>query len=392
MKRSYRSPSADPWRSAILLLCGSMFASAGCAGDTSPGRAPVLSAGRSGGNVPADGGADLGDGFGNRDARVPLPTVGDGGRPDGGLSSGDDPDSPNCGSIELEPMVNTVIEPGNLIVVFDNSGSMSAPWDGTPRWLAAGNALRDAVSSLAEYVTVAAIVFPTDSSCAVASLDSGNQINFLPGGAFVATWDNFLLRNTPTGGTPLGGALQAADAALRSNTRPGRTHVVVLTDGAPNCDTAPLSSLPPAWFAQGTPTHVVGLPGSESAVTVLDNLARAGGTTSHLTPRDARMLRRQLANIVSESVTSALPSCTIPLDPPAPNPDDVHLVVTQGGTRQNADRDLDDGGGWRISEDGSQIELFGAFCDQGLAGAYQRISIEYGCVDLPPLDPPRGPD
>jgi hypothetical protein len=380
------------FRAVAVACCTALLA---CTeGDVSPGREPH----RAGGGAPPDStatdtGAGMDEGFGNTDAHVAVQPSGDAGNADAGdAGPGQDPDDDACGSVELEPMVNTEVDPGNLLVVFDNSGSMSSLWGDTPRWLAAGNALRDAVSSLAEFVTVAAIVFPTDSSCGVASLDSGQQIRFLPGPTFVATWDNFLAGNAPAGGTPLGEALVAADAALQASTLPGQTQVLVVTDGAPGCDTAPLATLPPAWLAQGISTHVVGLPGSESAVTVLDDLAVAGGTMQHLTPNDARALRRQLANIVSESVTSALPSCTIPLDPPAPDPDDVHVVVTEGGARHDAERDLGEGGGWSIAADGSEIELFGAFCDQGLAGGYQRIAIEYGCLDLPPLPPPEGPD
>lgn len=386
-----RSPLLRHWDGALVAAVLGLLPS--CAGgDQSPGRGPHLPQAQPPAAPAASDAGGEPSAFGNRDAQVPPQTLGDGGTRDAGTVTMEDPDDDSCGSVELEPMVNTEVERGNLLVVFDNSGSMTALWGDTPRWLAAGNALRDAVSSLAEFVTVGAIVFPTDSSCAVAALDSGQQIRFLPGPTFVATWDNFLAGNAPTGGTPLGGALMAADTALQNSTLPGRTHVVVLTDGAPGCDTAPLTSLPPIWFAQGIQTHVVGLPGSESAITVLDDLATAGGTMQHLTPEDARSLRRQLANIVSESVTSALPSCVIPLDPPAPEPDDVHVVVTEGGVRQNAERDLGDGGGWRITADGSEIELYGPFCDAGLAGEYQRIAIEYGCVDLPPLPPPEGPD
>ena len=198
--------------------------------------------------------------------------------------------------------------------------------------------------------------------------------------------------NAPNGGTPLGEALTAADAVLQSPTLTGHPSVVVLTDGEPGCSSGSLNTLPPMWLSKGIRTHVVGLPGSESAVTTLDALAAAGGTMTHLTPNDPRELRRQLANIVSETVVSALPSCTIPLDPPAPNPQDVHVIVTQGGVRQDASRDLGTGGGWKIDAKGTEITLFGTFCDEGLAGAYERIAIEFGCVDLPPLPPPKGPE
>jgi hypothetical protein len=305
---------------------------------------------------------------------------------DGGESDPDDDDS--CGSVELEPMVNSEVEPGTVLVVFDDSGSMSAAWGDRPRWLAAAEAIRDAVSSVAEFMTVGAIIFPSDNGCAVDSIDTQGQIRFLRGASFLTAWDRFIATNVVRGSTPLGDAMLVADMALQAREPEGQVSVVVLTDGAPNCNTAPLMTLPPIWLAAGIRTHVVGLPGSESAVTLLDQIAAAGGTEHHISPDDPRTLRRQLASIVGETVVSALPSCTIPLDPPAPDPDDVHVVVVEDGERTAADRDLGDGGGWRINEDGDEIELFGHFCDRGLAGAYDRISIELGCVDLPPLPTP----
>ncbi len=392
----------DPQRSfalssaAIALACA--LAVAACTGnqthsrDTSMGskqKDAAVSSSTSSGDAgdAASGSSD----FGNVDARVPLqPSMPpDAAAGDAGDAAVRPPDQNTCGSVELDPMVNTNVEPGNLLVVFDSSGSMVSAWGSTTRWLAAGNAVRDAVSSLAEYLTVGAIIFPSSgSSCGVDSIDSPSQIRFVPGAAFVAAWDNYLSTGSPSGGTPLGEALVAADTALSAASLSGSTRVVVLTDGEPNCDNSTLSTIPPMWLAQGIKTYVVGLPGSESAVTVLDDLAMAGGTMQHLTPNDSRTLRHQLADIVSETVTSALPSCSVPLDPAAPNPEDVHVVVTEQGARKDAARDLGDGGGWSINADGTEIDLFGPFCDQGLAGAYSRISIEYGCLDLPPLPPP----
>jgi hypothetical protein len=375
---------------------------AACAGDASSERgrgagspSPSVTGGDGAGNGPAEGALDAGagpfGGFSNADAELPMFSIPDGGFPDAATTAyGDDPDDDSCGTIELESMVNAEVEGGNLLVVFDNSGSMGGLWNDTTLWEAAGNALRDAVSSLSEYLTVAAIIFPRGSGgCVVPSIDSDDQIRFLPGSTFLAAWDNFMATNAPGGGTPLPGALMAADQALSSSTLSGTTRVVVLTDGVPSCTGTALDSLPAAWLMQGIQTHVVGLPGSESAAATLDLIAAAGGTTAHLRPDDSRTLRRQFAGIISESVTSALSSCTIPVDPAAPNVDDVQVVVTQDGERQVAERDLGEGGGWRIDDEGTEIEFFGAFCDKGLAGDYDRISIELGCVDdLPRLDPP----
>jgi Mg-chelatase subunit ChlD len=56
--------------------------------------------------------------------------------------------------------------------------------------------------------------------------------------------------------------------------------VIVLTDGEPNCDTEPelLTMLPAHWNERGVKTHVLGLPGSDTAADLLNAIAEAGGT------------------------------------------------------------------------------------------------------------------
>jgi hypothetical protein len=388
-------------REEVVVLGVLLCALAACSGGdvTGPSRRQDSASAGAGGSVAVTAGAggqgaggavssDAGpSGFGNPDgAGAPLFTPIDGAvLADGGEDPDDDDD---CGSITLEPMVNSDVEPGKVLIIFDDSGSMSALWGDKQRWLAAAEAVRDAIGSVAEFMTVGAIIFPSDGSCAVDPIDAQGQIRFLPGDTFLSAWDRFIATNVVRGGTPLGDAMLVADTALQEIEVDDQTNVVVLTDGEPGCNTAPLLTMPATWLEQGIRTHVVGLPGSESAVTLLDQIAAAGGTERQISPDDPRTLRRQLASIVGETVVSALPSCTIPLDPPAPDPDDVHLVVTEDGERHDAERDLGDGGGWRINDDGDELELFGNLCDQGRAGAYSRVSIEFGCVDLPPLAEP----
>jgi hypothetical protein len=71
-----------------------------------------------------------------------------------------------------------------------------------------------------------------------------------------------------------------------------------------------------------------------------------------------------------------------------PNIDDVTLVITQMGMKQKVDRDLGNGAGWTITADGTQIILQGGLCEQAKMGAYDAISVAFGCVDYPPLPPP----
>src|SRR5690349_8689612 len=135
---------------------GMLLAAAACqGGDQSPGRSRHEVPPGSAGSIALPHTQDAGDpnqSFGNSDAMVPtMFTARDAGADAGGAIE-DDPDDDKCGSVELEPMVNTEVDKGTLLIVFDNSGSMSSLWGDTPRWLAAGNAIRDAVSSISEFV------------------------------------------------------------------------------------------------------------------------------------------------------------------------------------------------------------------------------------------------
>jgi hypothetical protein len=43
---------------------------------------------------------------------------------------------------------------------------------------------------------------------------------------------------------------------------------------------------------------------------------------------------------------------------------------------------------WTISSDGKTVELLGDLCDNVMAGTYESIGFVFGCVTLPPLEPP----
>ena len=111
----------------------------------------------------------------------------------------------------------------------------------------------------------------------------------------------------------------------------------------------------------------------------------------HIPASDPMALETGLATIIGESVSSSI-SCHIGLPEEPPNPDDVHLVVIENGVEQDVGRDLGTGGGWAMSADNTEIVLQGLFCDLAQQGQYEKISVVFGCVELPPLDPPVPPE
>jgi hypothetical protein len=343
-------------------------------------------------------------------------------RTDGGLGDasggGLPPDEEgNCGGVEVVPEVKMTVVPGNILLIFDKSGSMCQTWGaGTgPKWLDAYKAIAAAAGPLKDNVTIGAIFFPdvpSSGSCGVPAFGVAPQIGFLDGATFLATWADYwtaangsasacMTGSHPVqGATPLLPALKVADAALASGALTGTTSVVIITDGQPNCSGGnsnvdePVGNLTPtiaAWLMAGYKTYVVGLPGVASAVPLLDGLAIAGGTMKHIPANDPVTLQTELAKIIGSSVSTNFDSCTLPIDKPPPNLDDVSLVVVENGKRLSVARDLGKSGGWTITADGTSIVLQGIFCDNAKAGQYDKISAVFGCVELPPLPPPDPP-
>jgi hypothetical protein len=186
----------------------------------------------------------------------------------------------------------------SILFVFDKSGSMSSWWGGASRWRAAAAALEGAIaqahSLLGEKLRVGALLFPMESGCEVLPLDSGSQLDFMPAESFLSTWREAAAANGPDGSTPLLEALRMADRALVKECRQGRMDhlykVVIITDGEPNCGVEgdgageTLTTLPSKWHEKGISTYVFGLPGSDHAEDLLNDIAAAGGSGEYYAP------------------------------------------------------------------------------------------------------------
>lgn len=279
--------------------------------------------------------------------------------------------------------------PGNVVVVFDQSDSMNQAFgDAGPKYKVASEALLAAISPIQGELNVGAVFQPTEGA------DSGNscppvapmsmsppQIPIMDGGAFIAAWNaHFLPPWKLMLGTPLGDALTQANDALMTPL-PGKTAIVVMTDGEPNCGETLASILAPvqAMASRGIPTFVVGLPGASGAKVLMD-LADAGGTGNYLLPSDEAELQQELAQIASNS----LDQCVFQLSPPPSDPTQVHLVVTTSGSGQTYQIAPDaGGGGWALSNANQTATLLGSTCATAEDGGYSQIEFDYGCVSVP---------
>lgn len=413
----------------MVAVAGSVLACA--SGDPAPSTSPRSAGG--GSSLPATNGvAGVGGGlpasapnaFGNSQVQPPSlpPITAEEQCVVGQFCENMNPDPDDCGSLTLQTEVETIEHPGNVLLVFDTSGSMAQDWNGQTRWEQAGAAIQNALSPIADLLTIGTVFFPRadpnappmcidptgitclflpflvvpSGTCGVTPITATDQINFTAGASFLATFAG--TANTappyapvPGGLTPLYEGLQQAQAALASSTLAGLTSVIVITDGEPNCmwDAAASRQIVADWLTQGIHTHVIGLPGTGTmGDAVLRDLAMTGGTGQYLTPTDATTLETQLRMIATETVRVGFNSCEITIDPPAEAPEKLHLVVTEGGVDQDVPPDIDPNGGWSISADGSLVTLEGWLCEDAKSARFEQFRFEFGCVDLPPLPPP----
>ena len=332
----------------------------------------------------------------------------------------------DCGSERVDTDTKTVQKPGNVLVIFDRSGSMDADWNGTPKYQSAGNAIMSALMPLQDLLTIGGVFFPSvdpnscmcnvadpfhwipgpqacclnsvGNSCVVTTIDQADQIKFGPAANYISglpmQW-----RLPMANGTPLEGGITRGAEALSATTLDGPVAVIVITDGEPNCNTnvGNVLNQVTTWKSMGIPTHVIGLPGAQDAADILNMVAQAGGTDRYVDPANVMELETKIRSILTSTIRAGFESCTFKLDKSTMVPEKLHLVITEGGKDKDVPRDLSSqpnwgaGAGWSINAAGDTVELTGRLCELAKEGAYESIRFDYGCVDLPPPDPPIGP-
>jgi hypothetical protein len=371
----------------------------------------------------------------------PLPSVDGGALPDapapalvGEIDGGQAP--VDCRALERGGGVCACHEvaerPTTLYLLLDRSGSMGDTVAGTgrTRWSLVRSALLDprrgVLRKLGGRIAIAAAWFPSPSNkdaCApgreVFRAERGSERVFDDLAAKLAS-------AIPRGATPTAVSLRAAREALAGLPKPA--HVLLATDGAPNCGTgrcgvdactynlerAPMlfegpcddaaNCCDPAVISRGlgwrgcvdaaaaeeaaadlakdgTKVFVLGVPGTISAYDgVLDRLALAGGA-----PREGGGPRYYAATEPTlEGLEAALEaiagkvvdSCVVNLEEAVDDPGVTNVLVDGVPVAPDATD------GWRWASP-SSIELVGATCTKVRAGRVARVQVVVGCRTIP---------
>lgn len=321
--------------------------------------------------------------------------------------------------------LHTVIfDAPNVYFVIDASGSMSLlAKGGSSRYSLVRGAAIDLVQALGPLINVGAAVFPFEATdadpCAhgaeVMSVKSGDPYT----GADGPTTKEFkaATKRSPNGGTPTAASLAALLPGIAA--LPGKTLVLLVTDGGPNCnpsltcdgahcglnvdDCSGLACCVPggnccdqpggatacidadatvtavsAYANAQIPLYVIGIPGSGAFADVLQEMAFAAGTAQLAKPYyyavdDIDNLQGVLGSIAAVAV-----SCIFEIDDP-PMVDDETNVYLDGVVLPNGGND-----GWRwMDPDLNRIELLGDACARLKAGQIKTVQIVSGCPTEP---------
>lgn len=322
----------------------------------------------------------------------------------------------------------------NLYLVLDRSGSMRDPLtsksDSKSKYEASVDAVHDVLFAIGHRVSYGAALFPaivnSDSCGAGTTIDEvheGDSVTYARNeldGPHLQRLMRLLKYYPPEGSTPTSATLEKVRPMLLQLT--GDTAVILTTDGAPNCNgkatcsasqcianiegsrqqngdlcggsvnccdktgdygpyacidesatRAPLEQL----RDHGIKTYVIGLPGTDAYVEVLNRLAESGGTArnssiadepKYYRVEDSAALAQALKSIVSELSIS----CTVELDEAPPDWSMVNVYFDNGIVPMNADN------GWR-STTSRALELVGDSCKLLRSGDVMQVQVVAGC-------------
>jgi hypothetical protein len=319
-----------------------------------------------------------------------------------------------CGCVELSLLTDVP----NLYFVIDRSGSMN---DGN-KLTAVRVAIGRLVTKLGPRASVGAALFPDarNGTCGPGAEVMAVRRGDAPAGKAGPTALTLIATTNVAagGGTPTAATVRALTPKLTA--LKGRTYAIIATDGGPNCNDVracepnecipnieavsgcPVNAQPnccvdalygpgncldskamidaiAALKAAGVPTFVIGVPGSGTYASVLDQAAEAGGTARATSPKyfrvdavDESSLDLAFAQIAAKTTGT----CVLPLSPDPPDPNRVNVYLDGVVVPK------DPVDGWKL--EGSTVTLLGQTCARVLAGEVLSLRVVSGCPTVPP--------
>jgi von Willebrand factor type A domain len=340
-----------------------------------------------------------------------------------GSGGGSGPPPPDAGYLCGQAITHVVKDPPNLYFVLDASGSMTTPVDGSTRYALVQQAAVGLVQKLGGLINVGVAIFPYAASQNQPCHPGEQVLPLTPGDKLDPATFADVTNVLPYGGTPTAASLQALHGTITK--LPGRTIVIVATDGGPNCNGAamcPVTDCMPnvesscddqgnncckptgpnccapdaAWgpfdcidrkatvdavaalSKAGVRVYVVGIPGSEIYGSVLDDMALAGGAPQIAPPFYYKVDDFGNLGGVLGSIAAIEVSCDLDLGKPPADPNQVNVYLDQ----DEIPYDPADGWMWKLAFGNAPkqtVELRGASCAKLKLGEVKEVQVAVGC-------------
>jgi hypothetical protein len=329
-----------------------------------------------------------------------------------------------------DQQIPAISDPPNLYFIVDRSGSMAdiLPGSTSSKYENARIAISVMLRAVGHRVNYGAAVFPnfTDpDGCTIGQqvfpTEAGDPPSYAAKGENGPVLTTLLTRlgdTAPSGGTPTAGTLTALEPTVLGLSGK-KTYVVLMTDGAPNCnvdltcsadqcipniehdfigntscdstvnccdpkqvgdtgigycvDSDATEAAVAAYEKAGVDTYVVGMPGSEAYAELLGRLATAGntarvGATPYYAVTDTSELTAALTAIGAQvAITCDLPLAMAPADESLVNVYFDDQIVPFDATN-----------GWQWAS-GNSIQIVGAACTTLSSGNVLNVQVLSGC-------------
>lgn len=349
------------------------------------------------------------------------------GGPDGfgGLSLGDAGLEPALCGKEQIPVTS---DPPNLYFIVDRSFSMNdlLPGSGFTKYQSAYIAISVMLRAIGHRVRYGAAFYPdllNQGGCAPGSeifaTTAGDPSSYAAkgeNGPILSGLLDRLQHHAPSGATPTAASLRALAPTILG--LPGKTFVILMTDGAPNCnpdlrcgveacipniehqltssgtlcdvnfnccdplvggecvDASATETAVSEYEQAGVDTYVVGMPGSEAYGSILGRLALAGNTARNAgTPYYAVSDTNELSEALRSIGSQVAISCDLPLSRAPDDPELVNVYFDDQVVPSNSKN------GWRFTGEKS-IQFRGAACSELSSGDVLNVQVLSGCPTL----------
>lgn len=296
---------------------------------------------------------------------------------DAGLVDGEPGNCPNV-TVTFEKRVPTVV------LLVDQSGSMTENFGGDSRWNVARDALVNGtngiVKILEKEVRFGLALYTSKDGSAGGACPMLTEVDV--GISNYANIRNRLMAASPIDETPTGESITAVANKLADPMIPGPKYIVLATDGEPDTCAEPnpqngqkvAIDAAKAAFTKGIQTFYISV-GSEVSASHAQQMANAG---QGLDPMGTKKAKYYVASDAAsmkaafDAIIYGVRSCTFKLNAKVVDP--TKGTVTLDGTKLT----YNDANGWKLSPDGTEVELVGSACNTIKSGDHS-ISAQFAC-------------